>query len=83
MGQITLKDIAKALNLSPSTVSRAMKNHPAISEETRRLVQRYAAEHRYKPNTLAMQLRTNKNNTIGVIVPQIVHYFFSTVLSAI
>ncbi len=83
MVQITLKDIAKALNLSPSTVSRAMKDHPAISEETRKLVKAYAMEHRYKPNTLAMQLRTNRNNTIGVIVPEIVHYFFSTVLSGI
>lgn len=83
MGQITLKDIAKALNLSPSTVSRAMKDHPAISQETRELVQAYALEHKYKPNTLAMQLRTNRNNTIGVIVPEIVHYFFSTVLSGI
>ncbi|WP_044060082.1 LacI family DNA-binding transcriptional regulator [Proteiniphilum acetatigenes] len=83
MGRITLKDIAQALNLSPSTVSRAMKDHPAISEDTRRLVQKYAEEHKYKPNTLAMQLRTNRNNTIGVIVPEIVHYFFSTVLSGI
>lgn len=80
---ITLKDIAKALNLSPSTVSRAIKNHPAISDETKRLVQKYAKEHKYKPNTLAMQLRTNRNNTIGVIVPEIVHYFFSTVLAGI
>lgn len=54
MSQITLKDIAKALNLSPSTVSRAMKNHPAISAETRVLVQEYAETHKYKPNTLAM-----------------------------
>ncbi|MDR2816915.1 MAG: LacI family transcriptional regulator [Proteiniphilum sp.] len=83
MGQITLKDIAQALNLSPSTVSRAMKNHPAISEDTRKIVQKYAEEHRYKPNILALQLRTNRNNTIGVIVPEIVHYFFSTVLSGI
>lgn len=81
--QITLKDIAKALNLSPSTVSRAMKNHPAISNETKKLVQEYAAKHKYKPNTLAMRLRTNKNNTIGVIVPEIVHFFFSTVLAGI
>lgn len=83
MSQITLKDIAKALNLSPSTVSRAMKNHPAISAETRVLVQEYAETHKYKPNTLAMQLRTNRNTTIGVIVPEIVHYFFSTVLAGI
>lgn len=81
--QITLKDIAKALNLSPSTVSRAMKDHPAISEETRRIVKSYASAHKYKPNTLAMQLRTNRNNTLGVIVPAIVHYFFSTVLAGI
>lgn len=81
--QITLKDIAKALNLSPSTVSRAMKDHPAISPETRELVRKYAEEHKYKPNTLALHLRTNKNNIIGVIVPEIVHYFFSTVLAGI
>lgn len=83
MAQITLKDIAKALHLSPSTVSRAMKNHPAISQQTRELVQGYAEKHRYKPNPLAMQLRTNQNNTIGVIVPEIVHFFFSTVLAGI
>ena len=46
MAQITLKDIAKALNLSPSTVSRAMKDNPAISVETRRMVKEYAKEHR-------------------------------------
>lgn len=81
--QITLKDIAKALDLSPSTVSRAMQDHPGISDETKKLVQEFAKKHHYKPNMLAMKLRTNKNNTIGVIVPQIVHYFFSTVLAGI
>src|SRR5690554_768417 len=80
---ITLKDIAKALNLSASTVSRAMKNNPAISAETRELVQNFARKHKYKPNILAMQLRTKRNTTIGVIVPEIVHYFFSTVLAGI
>lgn len=80
---ITLKDIAKALNLSASTVSRAMKNNPVISAETRELVQNFARKHKYKPNTLAMQLRTRRNTTIGVIVPEIVHYFFSTVLAGI
>ncbi len=80
---ITLKDIAKALNLSASTVSRAMRNNPAISAETRELVQNFAQEHRYKPNALAMQLRTQRNTTIGVIVPELVHYFFSTVLAGI
>lgn len=81
--QITLKDIAKELKLSPSTVSRALRNHPAISKETKELVRDYAVKHKYKPNTLALQLRTNRNNTIGVIVPEIVHYFFSTVIAGI
>ncbi len=83
MKPITLKDIAKALDLSPSTVSRAMKDNPAISVQTRKRVQAYATKHKYKPNTLALQLRTNRVNTIGVIVPEIVHYFFSTVLAGI
>ena len=81
--QITLKDIAKELDLSPSTVSRALRDHPAISKETKTLVQEYAVKNKYKPNTLALQLRTNRNNTIGVIVPEIVHYFFSSVLAGI
>ncbi len=80
---ITLKDIAKALDLSASTVSRAMRNNPAISEDTRALVQAFAKKHKYKPNVLAMQLRTQRNTTIGVIVPKLVHYFFSTVLAGI
>ena len=60
-----------------------MSNNPAISVETRKLVQKFAKEQKYKPNVLAMQLRTKRNTTIGVIVPQIVHYFFSTVLAGI
>lgn len=81
--QITIKDIAKALNISPSTVSRALKNHPDISEETKKEVQKYAQKFNYKPNILASNLRMSKNNTIGVIVPEIIHYFFSSVLSGI
>lgn len=81
--QITIKDIAKALGVSPSTVSRALKNNPDISEETRKLVNGYARKHNYKPNTLALNLRTSKSNTIGVIIPQFVHHFFSCVLSGI
>lgn len=81
--QITLKDIAKALDLSPSTVSRSLKDHPGISAATKEMVQEYAREHKYKPNALALSLRTKKSNTIGVIIPEIVHYFFSSVLSGI
>jgi len=81
--QITIKDIGRALNISPSTVSRALKNHPDISQSTKDSVNKYAKEFNYKPNTLALSLRTSKNNTIGVIVPEIVHYFFSSILSGI
>jgi len=80
---ITIKDIARELNISPSTVSRALQNHPDISLTTRDRVQNYAKLHHYKPNGLALSLRTSKNNTIGVIIPEIIHYFFSSVLSGI
>jgi len=81
--QITIKDIAKALGVSPSTVSRALKDNPDISQETRNAVHKYAQEHNYKPNALALNLRTSRSNTIGVIIPQLVHHFFSCVLSGI
>lgn len=81
--QITIKDIARALNVSPSTVSRALKNNPDISQETRDLIHAYAHEHNYKPNAQAVNLRAGRSNTIGVIVPQMVHHFFSCVLSGI
>lgn len=81
--QITIKDIAKALGVSPSTVSRALKNNPDISQETRDAIHSYAREHNYQPNALALNLRTSRSNTIGVIIPQLVHHFFSCVLSGI
>lgn len=81
--QITIKDIARALNVSPSTVSRALKDNPDISRETRDLIHAYADAHNYKPNAQAVNLRAGRSNTIGVIVPQMVHHFFSCVLSGI
>ncbi len=81
--QITIKDIARELGVSPSTVSRALKDNPDISQETRDAIHKYAREHNYKPNALALNLRTSRSNTIGVIVPQLVHHFFSCVLSGI
>lgn len=81
--QITIKDIAKALGVSPSTVSRALKNNPDISRETREAIHKYAQKHNYKPNVIASNLRTSRSNTIGVIVPQLVHHFFSCVLNGI
>lgn len=80
-GPLTIKDIAKDLNVSASTVSRALKDNPDISPETRKLVQDYAKKHKYKPNALALSLRTQHTNIIGVIVPELANHFFSGVLS--
>jgi LacI family transcriptional regulator len=81
--QTTIKDIAKKLNISASTVSRALKDHPDISKETKEKVKNLASELRYKPNAIALSLQSSKSNIIGIIVPQIVHHFFSTVISGI
>ncbi len=82
-GQVTIKDIAKELGISASTVSRALKNHPDISEETKNAVNDLAKKLRYQPNALALSLKHSRSNTIGVIIPEIVHYFFSSVISGI
>ena len=81
--QVTIKDLAKVLNISVSTVSRALKNHPDISAETKKQVKELAQKLRYEPNALALNLRRKKTNTIGVIIPEIVHHFFSSVISGI
>ena len=62
--QITIKDIARALNVSPSTVSRALKDNPDISQETRDLIHAYAREHNYKPNVLAVNLRARDRKSV-------------------
>lgn len=82
-GQVTIKDIAKALGVSPSTVSRALKGHPDISPETRKAVSDLAARLKYEPNAIALSLKQSRSNSIGVIIPEMVHYFFSSVLSGI
>ncbi len=79
----TIKDIAKELGISPSTVSRALKDHFEISAETIEAVKRVAKELNYQPNSLALSLRYSKSNTLGVIIPEIVHFFFSTIISGI
>ncbi len=80
---VTIKDIARELDISPSTVSRALKDHAEISKETKEAVNRVAKELNYQPNSLALSLRYSKSHTIGVVVPEIVHFFFSTVISGI
>ncbi|HOZ13851.1 MAG TPA: LacI family DNA-binding transcriptional regulator [Tenuifilaceae bacterium] len=81
--QITIKDIARELGISPSTVSRALKDHPDISQETKRLVNELATRYNYKPNIIALSLRSQRSNVIGVVIPELVHFFFSSVISGI
>jgi LacI family transcriptional regulator len=81
--QVTIKDIARELGISPSTVSRALKDHPDISPETKKAVNELAEKLNYQPNIVALNLRQSKTNTLGVIIPEIVHFFFSTVISGI
>jgi LacI family transcriptional regulator len=82
-GQVTIKDIAKELGISPSTVSKALKGHPDISSATKRAVKELVEKWNYKPDPIALSLKSGLSKTIGVIVPEIVHYFFSTVISGI
>jgi LacI family transcriptional regulator len=81
--QVTIKDIARELGISPSTVSRALKDHPDISKDTKKAVNELADKLNYQPNIVALNLRQKKTNTIGVIIPEVVHFFFSTVISGI
>lgn len=80
---VTIKDIARELGVSPSTVSRALKDHPDISIETRRSVQVLAEKLKYKPNAIALSLKSKRSNIVGVVIPEVVHYFFSSVISGI
>jgi len=80
---ITLRDIAQELGLSVSTVSRALRNHPAIKHETIELIKQKAADLEYFPNEVAQSLQKKSTRTIGVIVPEIRHDFFSSAIDGI
>ena len=80
---LTLKDLAQKLGLSTSTVSRALQNNPAISDDTRLRVNKLAKKIGYYPDALAKSLKNKKSYTIGVIVPEISHFFFSSVIDGI
>lgn len=80
---VTIKDIARELNIAPSTVSRALKDHKNISNATKKKVKELAEKWNYQPNIMATGLKNNRSNVIGVVIPEIIHYFFSTVLSGI
>lgn len=81
--RITLKELAKLLNVSVSTVSKALNDSPEISAKTIQRVKELAALHKYRPNPTAVNLKSSKSGTIGVIVPNISNAFFANVLSGI
>lgn len=81
--QVTIKDIARALGISASTVSRALKDHPDISPKTKKAVKELAEQLHYEPNAIALSLRNANTRTLGVLIPQIVHHFFSSVVSGV
>jgi LacI family transcriptional regulator len=81
--KVTLKQIAKELDVSISTVSKSLKDSHEISEDTRQKVQAFAKLYNYKPNNIALSLKNKKTKTIGIIIPEIVHHFFATVISGI
>jgi LacI family transcriptional regulator len=81
--KVTLKQIAKELDVSISTVSKSLKDNPEISLDTRQKVQAFAKMYNYKPNNIALSLKNKKTKTIAVIIPEIVHHFFATVISGV
>jgi len=80
---ITIHDLALALNITASTVSRALNDNPRISDATKKRVQEMAEKMGYQPNIAAANLRKGKGNNIGVIVPRINRSFFSTAIGSI
>lgn len=81
--EVTIYDIAKALNVSPSTVSRALKDNPNIRKETRKKIMTVAGEMGYQRNKFASSLRLKRTNTIGVVVPRLNSYFMAAAISGI
>lgn len=81
--EVTIKDIAKRLGISASTVSRAMRGSTEVNEETRKLVQQVAKEMHYTPNPIALSLKAKKTKVVGVIVPEIANFFCSAVIAGI
>lgn len=80
---ITIKDIAKALGLSTSTVSRALRGSYEISPETKKLVIEYAEQYNYRPNPIALSLKERRSRSIGVVVCEIANNFFSQAINGI
>ncbi len=83
MSSITIKDIARALNISISTVSRALRDSYDINAETKKRIVEYAEKMNYRPNPIALSLKENRSRSIGVIVPEIANTFFSQAINGI
>lgn len=81
--EVTIYDIARALNLSPATISRGLKDHPGLRHETRMRVQEAARKMGYRHNAFASNLRRRRTNTIGVVIPRLNSYFMSSVIAGI
>ena len=81
--KVTLKQIAKELNVSISTVSKSLQNSSEISEDTKQKVQAFAKLFNYRPNNIALSLKNRRTKSIGIIIPEIVHHFFATVINGI
>src|SRR6201999_2441824 len=80
---VTIKDIARALGLSTSTVSRALRDSYEISPETKKLVLEYAEKINYRPNPIALSLKEQKSHSIGVVVYEVANNFFSQAINGI
>ncbi len=80
---ISINDIARQLKVSASTVSRALNDNPEISLKTKKKVIAYAKKVGYRPNILALSLKSKRTYTIGLIIPEITHHFFSSVISGV
>lgn len=79
--RITIKDIARELNVHHSTVSRALRDDPRVKPETKQLIKKYAEDHGYQINISALHLRGSVRNVLAVLVPNINHQFFSNIIS--
>lgn len=83
MKRLTIKDIAKEFNVSISTVSKALNNSYEISISTKEKIQKFAKENNYKPNFNALSLKNRQTKTIGIIIPNMLNYFFAQVFKGI
>jgi len=83
MKNITLKEIATTLGISITTVSKALKDYSDVSEKTKKAVKELAENLNYTPNSFAVNLRTKESKTIGLIIPEVTHHFFSNIIKSI